>query len=127
MSRPIFRVGLSALRAYCGMSETSRKRKRFIPASSSIGSSAPSSSTRPPTWLHPAVEADEALRERRLAAAGLAGEPGDLAVRDRERDAVDGVHVAVQRPVVHAQVVDAQAHVRRSLGLKISSRPTFVT
>ena len=80
-----------------------------------------------PDVLHAAVEADEALAERRLAAAGLAREPDDLAVRDREGDAVDGLHVAVQRAVVHAQVVDAQAHVRRSLGLKTSSRPTFMT
>ena len=43
---------------------------------------------------HAPVEPDEALPERRLAAAGLAGEPHDLAVRDREGDAVERLHVA---------------------------------
>ena len=43
---------------------------------------------------HAAVEPDQALAERRLAAARLAGEPHDLAVGDRERDAVERLHVA---------------------------------
>ena len=76
---------------------------------------------------HPPVEADEALRERRLPAARLARQAGDLAVADREGDTVDRSHVAVERPVADLQVLDREAHVRRSLGLKISSRPTFVT
>ena len=48
--RPILRVGLSALIEYCGTSETRLKRKAFIASSSQIGSSAPSSSTRPSTY-----------------------------------------------------------------------------
>jgi hypothetical protein len=59
---------------------------------------------------HAAVEADEALGERRLAAAGLAGEPHDLAVRDAERDPVERLAVALQGPVVHAQVLDRDGH-----------------
>src|SRR5215218_10598963 len=44
------RVGFMALMAYWGMIETSLNRKRFMAASSPIGSSLPSSSTVPSTW-----------------------------------------------------------------------------
>ena len=46
---PTLRVGLSALIAYCGTSETCSNRKACIAPSSQIGSSVPSSSTRPST------------------------------------------------------------------------------
>ena len=127
MSRPIFRVGLSALSAYCGISETSPKRKavhRRVVRDRQLGAV---EHDAPGDMAHPPVETDEALGERRLAAAGLARQPGDLAVRDLEGDAVDRLHVAVERPIADLQVLDRKAHVRRSLGLKISSRPTFVT
>ena len=42
-------------------------------------------------------------------------------------DPVERLHVSAERPVVDAEVVDPEAHVSRSLGLKISSRPTFIT
>ena len=48
---PTFRVGVSALIEYCGTIETSLKRNAFIFASFAIGSSRPSSSTRPRTCL----------------------------------------------------------------------------
>ena len=82
--RPILRIGLSALIAYCGTIETSRKRNAFIALSSASGSSTPSSSTVPSTHAHPPVEPDQALAERRLAAARLAGDAHDLAVGDGE-------------------------------------------
>ncbi len=47
---PIFRVGLSALIAYCGITETRLKRCSFIASKSQIGSSVPSSSTEP--WMY---------------------------------------------------------------------------
>ena len=56
--------------------------------------SAASSSTLPPDVTHAAVEADEAVAQGRLPAAGLAGEARDLAVRDLEGDAVEGVDIA---------------------------------
>jgi hypothetical protein len=59
---------------------------------------------------HAAVQPDQALAERRLAAAGLAREPHDLAVVDFERDAVERPDVAAERAVVHGQVIDAEAH-----------------
>ena len=107
---PILRVGLSALIAYCGTIETVRNRKSFIASVSQIGSSVPSSVDVAADVAHARVEADQALPERRLAAAGLAGEPHDLAVRERERDAVERLHVAGERAVVDPQVVDEQAH-----------------
>ena len=82
---------------------------------------------RPLDDAHPPVEPDQALAERRLAAAGLTRETHDLAVRDGEGDAVERTDVAAQGAVVDAQVVDREGHVRRSLGLKTSSRPTFIT
>ena len=48
MSCLILRVGLSALIAYCGTSETSFIRYGRMARLSAIGSSWPSSSTRPP-------------------------------------------------------------------------------
>src|ERR671910_374151 len=38
-----------------------------------------------------------------------------------------GVDFAAERAVVHPEAVDLDAHVRRSFGLKTSSRPTFIT
>ena len=49
--RPIFRVGLSALIAYCGITEICLKRCSFISSKSQIGSSTPSSSTVPWTYF----------------------------------------------------------------------------
>ena len=46
---PIFRVGLSALIAYCGTIDTVRKRKAFIAFVSQTGSSVPSIVAWPPT------------------------------------------------------------------------------
>ena len=77
--------------------------------------------------LHAALEPDEALPERGLPASRLAREPHDLPVGDREADAVERLHVAAQGAVVDTQVVDDQAHVRLSFGLKTSSSPTFIT
>src|SRR5262245_50167398 len=76
---------------------------------------------------HAAVEADETLAERRLAAARLAGKSHDLAVGDVEADVVERPDVPAERPVVDGQVLDREAHVSLSLGLKTSSRPTLVT
>ncbi len=54
--RPILRVGLRALIAYCGMIETSLKRYSRIASPSAIGSSIPSRATRPPTWrIRPSI------------------------------------------------------------------------
>jgi hypothetical protein len=78
---------------------------------------------------HAAVQADQALAEGGLAAAGLPHQPHDLAVGDGEGDVVQRLHVAAQRPVPDLEVVDAEAHrahISRSLGLKTSSRPTFM-
>ena len=125
--RPIFRIGFMALIAYCGTIDTSRKRKSFMAPSSASGSSTPSSVHGSLDDAHPPVEPDQALAERRLAAAGLARETHDLAVCDGEGDAVERLDVALEGAVVDAQVVDREAHVRRSLGLKTSSSPTFIT
>ena len=59
-----------------------------------MGSASPSSSTVPADVLHPAVQADEAVAERGLAAARLARQAHDLAVGDLERGAIDRLHVA---------------------------------
>ena len=45
---PIFRVGFSALIAYCGTIDTVLKRKAYIASASQIGSSAPSIVAWPP-------------------------------------------------------------------------------
>ena len=82
---------------------------------------------RPLDHAHPPVEPDQALAQRGLATARLAREAHDLAVGDREGDPVEGANVAAEGAVVDAEVVDREAHVRRSLGLKTSSRPTFIT
>src|SRR5262249_21367945 len=74
---------------------------------------------------HSPVEPDQALAQRRLPAARLARDAHDLAVRDREGDAVERVHVTRQRAVVDAEVVDREAHLSRNRGLKTSSRPTM--
>jgi hypothetical protein len=76
---------------------------------------------------HAPVEPDQALAEGGLAAAGLAGQAHDLAVRDGEAHVVERLHVAAQRPVVDTQIRDRERHRSRSLGLKTSSRPTFIT
>ena len=59
---------------------------------------------------HPAVEANQALAERRLATARLAGQAHDLAVRHVERDAVERFHVAREGAVVDAEVFDVERH-----------------
>ena len=125
--RPIFRIGFSALIAYCGTIDTFRKRKSFIAESSPIGQVDAVERDRSLHVLHAAVEPDQALAERRLPAARLSGEAHDLPVGDREGHAVERLHVALQRAVVDAEVVDGEGHVRRSLGLKTSSSPTFIT
>ena len=59
---------------------------------------------------------------------GLPREAHDLAVLDLERGAVHCFHVAAEGLVVDRQAVDAEAHYTSlSFGLKISSRPTFIT
>lgn len=63
---------------------------------------------------HPAVEADEGLAQGGLAAAGLARQAQDLAVRQVEADAVQGPDLATQRAVVDPQIVDGQGHVVRT-------------
>ena len=118
---------MSALIAYWGMIETSRKRNAFIASSSASGSFVAVELDRALDHAHPPVEPDQALAERRLAAARLAGDAHDLAVGDGEADAVERADVALQGAVVDAQVVDGEGHVRRSLGLKTSSSPTFIT
>ncbi len=50
VSFPILRVGFIALIEYCGMIDTSLKRRAFMARSSPIGSSAPSRTAVPPTW-----------------------------------------------------------------------------
>ena len=125
--RPTFRVGLSALIAYCGTIETSLKRNWFISCVSQTGSVARVELDGAADVAHAPVEADQALAERRLAAARLARQAHDLAVGDLERDVVERPHVAGQRAVVHLQAVDAQAHIDLSFGLKTSSSPTFIT
>src|SRR5918993_1505522 len=84
---------------------------------------------RPADVAHAAVQPDQALAQGRLAAAGLAGQPDQLAVANGEADPVQGLHVAAQGPVPDLEVVDLEghrAHSFRSLGLKTSSRPTFM-
>ena len=126
ISLPTLRVGLRALIAYCGTSETSLKRCLFIARVSSSGSPRGRARPRRSTRRMRAVHPDQALAERRLAAARLACEAHDLAVGDLEADAVERLHVAAERAVVDAEVVDLNAHVRRSFGLKTSSRPTLM-
>ena len=60
--------------------------------------------------LHPAFDADQAVAERGLAAARLAGKAHDLAVGDAERDAVQRLDVAGERSVVDPEVRDLEAH-----------------
>ena len=56
------------------------------------------------------------LRDRRLAAARLAGEAEDLAVGDGERDAVDRDGVAATGDVLHVQVADVEDRTGRHGG-----------
>ena len=100
MSLPILRVGVSALIAYCGTSETSVIRYGRIARLSAIGSSCPSSSTLPPRCLHPGVQVDQAVAERGLAAARLAGQAHDLPVGDGEADVVDRAVTSPARAAV---------------------------
>ena len=81
----------------------------------------------PADMAHAALQPDQALSQGRLAAARLTREPHDLAVGDRERDAVERLHVTAERAVVDLEIVDFEAHVSRSFGLKTSSSPTFIT
>jgi hypothetical protein len=62
--------------------------------------------------LHPPVDPDQAVAERRLAAARLAGQAHDLAVGDLEGDPVERLDVARQGPVVDPEVGDLEAHLR---------------
>ena len=94
--RPTFRVGLSALMAYWGMIETSRKRKWFMARLSEIGSGLSVELHRPAGHLHPPFHEDQAVAQRRLAATGLAGQAHDLAVGDEETDAVHRLYVAAR-------------------------------
>ncbi|CDN43648.1 hypothetical protein BN871_DH_00120 [Paenibacillus sp. P22] len=55
------------------------------------------------------IKAHQAHRQRRLAAAGLAGDAERLALLEREVDAVDGEHLFVQtRPIVRLEPFDLQ-------------------
>ncbi len=125
--RPIFRIGFMALIAYCGTIDTLRYRNSIHRAVVRERQLDPVEMNRPPFYAHPSVEPDQALAERRLAASGLAGEAHDLAVGNGEGDTVERLDVALEGAVVDAQVVDCEGHVLRSLGLKTSSRPTFIT
>ena len=78
---------------------------------------------------HAAVQADQALAEGRLAAAGLAGQPDQLAVGHPEADPVRAWtsprRVRYQTLRLSTRRLTA-VHISRSLGLKTSSRPTFM-
>ena len=65
------------------------RRRRVRPLSSSVASSLPSTTTEPGARL---VEPGEQVHERRLAGAGRAHDRGELAGREADRDAAEGVH-----------------------------------
>ena len=56
-------------------------------------------------WLE---DLQHGVREGALAAARFAGEPEDLAGRDRERDAVDGAHAPIAEHVLDGEVLEPQ-------------------
>src|SRR3954454_9788645 len=65
---------------------------------------------------------EHGARERALAAAGLAGEPEDLAGRDRERDVVDGAHAAVAEHVVDREPVELEQRLGRDRSAHVARR-----
>ena len=83
-----------ALMAYCGMIDTCLNRNSSIAAESHDRQPRPVEEHLARDVAHAAVEVGQALAERGLAAAGLAGQAHDLAVSDAERDAVERLDVA---------------------------------
>ena len=113
-------TGLSTFIALWKTSETWRQRKRRSSSRLIATRSSPRKRIRPPeTWAGGLRICRIGVRERALAAAGLAGEAERLAGRDRERDAVDRAHAAVGQ-----HVVDRRGPRARS---SVSRRPTALT
>jgi hypothetical protein len=102
---------LSALIAYCGTSDLAKAEGLHPPVvpDRQLGAVDLHATL---DVLHAAVETDKAAPEGRLSAARLAGESHDLAVADREGDAVERLHVATEAPVVDLEAVDGDAHLR---------------
>ena len=122
---PIFLVGLRALIAYWGISEISRRRYSFIARVSEIGSGLPSRVDLAAQLFHTALEEDQGVAERRLAAPRFAGKPHDLAIFYPKTYAVYRPYIPAKSAVGDPEVIDFEAHMSLNLGLKTSSRPTL--